>query len=164
MRKLHWMVGLMGLLAAGPAEGSAQAGVGSDLGGGFRSFAPGRGRVPAPTPPPGGAPESRTFHVTPYLWASGLNGEVGVLDRTVDVDLGFADIVENLDGAAMLVRGRGLPRLVIPGVRDIRGYRAMYRDFTRAIREGTTPEMSLERAMADQALMDQVYASLAQPA
>jgi hypothetical protein len=48
---------------------------------------------------------TRAYHVTPYLWASGLNGEVGVLDRTVDVDLGFVDIVENLDGAAMLVLG-----------------------------------------------------------
>jgi predicted dehydrogenase len=64
------------------------------------------------------------------------------------------------NGAVMLVRGRGLPRLVVPGVRDVRGYRAMYRDFVRAIGGGTAPEMSLERAMADQALMDQVYASL----
>ena len=64
------------------------------------------------------------------------------------------------NGTVMLVRGRGLPRLVIPGVGDIRGYRAMYRDFARAIRDGSPPEMSLERAMADQALMDQIYASL----
>ena len=37
----------------------------------------------------------------------------------------------------------------------------MYRDFLRAIREGRAPEMSLERAMDDQRLMDQVYRSLA---
>jgi predicted dehydrogenase len=37
----------------------------------------------------------------------------------------------------------------------------MYRDFVRAIREGTPPEMSLERAIQDQRLMDQVYASFA---
>ena len=64
------------------------------------------------------------------------------------------------NGTVMLVRGRGLPRLVVPGLTDIRGYRAMYRDFARAIRDGAPPEMSLERAMADQALMDQIYASL----
>jgi predicted dehydrogenase len=64
------------------------------------------------------------------------------------------------NGAAILVRGRGLPRLMIPGLRDIRGYRAMYRDFARAIRDGAAPEMSLERAMEDQALMDQIYATL----
>jgi predicted dehydrogenase len=66
------------------------------------------------------------------------------------------------NGAGVLVRGRGLPRLVVPGVRDIRGYRAMYRDFARAIRDGIAPQMSLERAMGDQALMDQVYSSLSE--
>jgi predicted dehydrogenase len=65
------------------------------------------------------------------------------------------------NGLFVLARGRGLPRLLVPGLlRDIRGYKAMYRDFVRAIREGSTPEMSLERAMEDQRLMEQVYASL----
>ncbi len=63
------------------------------------------------------------------------------------------------NGAVVLVRGKGWPRLIFPGLRDIRGYQAMYRDFARAIREGVTPQMSLERAMEDQQLMDQVYAS-----
>jgi predicted dehydrogenase len=65
------------------------------------------------------------------------------------------------NGAFVLARGRGLPRLLLPGVRDIRGYQAMYRDFAAAIGEGRAPEMSLERAIEDQRLMDQVYASLA---
>ena len=64
------------------------------------------------------------------------------------------------NGAFVLARGRGWPRLLFPGVRDIRGYQAMYRDFLRSIREGGAPEMSLERAMDDHRLMDQVYASL----
>jgi predicted dehydrogenase len=64
------------------------------------------------------------------------------------------------NGAVILVRGNGVPRLIVPGVRDIRGYRAMYRDFAAAIQEGRPPEMSLERAMEDQALMDQVYSRL----
>ena len=67
------------------------------------------------------------------------------------------------NGAFVLARGKGLPRIRVPGVRDVRGYQAMYRDFVRAIRSGTVPEMSLERAMDDQRLMDQVYASLAAP-
>jgi predicted dehydrogenase len=54
--------------------------------------------------------------------------------------------------------------VIVPGFRDIRGYQAMYRDFVRAIREGTTPEMHLERAMDDQRLMDQVYRDLQTPA
>jgi predicted dehydrogenase len=61
------------------------------------------------------------------------------------------------NGALILARGSGLPRLIVPGFRDMRGYQAMYRDFVRAIREGRQPEMSLELAITDQRLMDQVY-------
>jgi len=61
------------------------------------------------------------------------------------------------NGLFVLVRGRGVPRLLFPGFRDIRGYTAMYRDFVRAVRTGRAPEMSLERAMEDQRLMDQIY-------
>ena len=64
------------------------------------------------------------------------------------------------NGGFVLVRGRRGPRLLFPGFRDIRGYQAMYRDFVKAIRSGVAPEMSLERAIEDQRLMDQVYASL----
>jgi UDP-N-acetylglucosamine 3-dehydrogenase len=68
------------------------------------------------------------------------------------------------NGLFVFVRGRGLPRLVFPGFRDIRGYRAMYRDFVRSIRDRRQPEMSLERAIEDQQLMEQVYARIGQPA
>ncbi|MBM3781901.1 MAG: Gfo/Idh/MocA family oxidoreductase [Acidobacteria bacterium] len=68
------------------------------------------------------------------------------------------------NGGVVVARGRGWPRVILPGFRDIRGYQAMYRDFFRAIREGTTPEMHLERAMDDQRLMDQVYRDLQTPA
>lgn len=64
------------------------------------------------------------------------------------------------NGAFVVVRGRGLPRLIFPGVRDIRGYQAMYRDFVGAIREGREPEMSLTRALEDHHLMEQIYAGL----
>lgn len=65
------------------------------------------------------------------------------------------------NGIFVLVRGKHwIPKILFPGFRDIRGYQAMYRDFVRAIRTGGQPEMSLERAIEDQKLMDQVYASL----
>lgn len=67
------------------------------------------------------------------------------------------------NGLFILARGKGLPRLVLPGFYDFRGYRVMYRDFLRAIREGGAPEMSLERAIEDQRLMDQIYRSLDSP-
>jgi predicted dehydrogenase len=67
------------------------------------------------------------------------------------------------NGAFVIARGEGLPRLILPGFRDIRGYQAMYRDFAGAIREGRAPEMSLERAVDDQRLMDQVYSTIGHP-
>ena len=63
-------------------------------------------------------------------------------------------------GGFILVRGRALHRMIFPGFRDIRGYRAMYRDFLRAIREDGAPEMSLERARDDQHLMETVYKTI----
>lgn len=64
------------------------------------------------------------------------------------------------NGAAVVVRGRrhlgGMPRVVLPGYRDIRGYQAMYRDLVRSIRCGEQPEMSLERALVDHLLMEEV--------
>ena len=62
------------------------------------------------------------------------------------------------NGAFVLVRGRGFPRLIVPGVRDIRGYQAMYRDFVSAVRHQRPPQMSLEAAMADQRLMERIAA------
>jgi predicted dehydrogenase len=65
------------------------------------------------------------------------------------------------NGLSVFVRGNWRPRLYIPGfLRDIRGYQAMYRDFARAIADGRAPEMSLDRAIEDQLLMDRIYASV----
>jgi predicted dehydrogenase len=60
------------------------------------------------------------------------------------------------NGAFVMVRGAGMPKVYLPGFRDIRGYQAMYRDFTAAVRTGRPPEMSLERAMDDQRLMERL--------
>lgn len=64
------------------------------------------------------------------------------------------------NGAFVVARGTGLPRLILPGFSDIRGYKAMYRDFAASIRDQRQPEMSLERAAADHLLMERVYESL----
>jgi predicted dehydrogenase len=64
------------------------------------------------------------------------------------------------NGLFVIVRDGGVPRLIVPGFRDIRGYQAMYRDFHASIAEGRAPEMSLERAIDDQRLMDDVYSTL----
>ena len=66
------------------------------------------------------------------------------------------------NGGFVLVRGRARawPEVLLPGFRDIRGYQAMYRDFTRSIRTGSPPEMCLEAAMADQRLMERITATV----
>jgi len=52
-------------------------------------------------------------------------------------------------------------RLLLPGLlRDIRGYQAMYRDFATSIASGRPPQMTVERAIEDQRLMDRIYASV----
>ena len=65
------------------------------------------------------------------------------------------------NGGFVFVRGTGIPRLILPGFRDIRGYKAMYRDFLGSVRTGHAPEMSVERALDDQRLMDEISANLA---
>ena len=69
-------------------------------------------------------------------------------------------IVFESNGLFVGARGKGFPQTYHPGFRDIRGYRAMYRDFLSAVRDRRAPEMSLERAIEDQLLMDRIYASL----
>jgi predicted dehydrogenase len=100
------------------------------------------------------------------------NGAVGALYYSREVPSFFKGVrlskIFGLDGIItfesnglfVLTRGGALPRLAFPGFRDFRGYRAMYRDFLRAIRDGHPPEMSLERAIDDQRLMDQIYAGV----
>lgn len=52
-------------------------------------------------------------------------------------------------------------RIMIPGVVDLLGYRAMMADFLAAIRQNRPPAYSLDLARRDLALVEQAYASLA---
>jgi len=47
-------------------------------------------------------PDSWQFEVAPYLFASGLNGTVGMRGVEADVDMSFGDIWDRLDKAFML--------------------------------------------------------------
>jgi UDP-N-acetylglucosamine 3-dehydrogenase len=49
------------------------------------------------------------------------------------------------------------PRLLFPGLRDIGGYRAMFRDFLTALRTGSEPLMSLARAQRGLELIEAAY-------
>jgi opacity protein-like surface antigen len=43
------------------------------------------------------------FKISPYLFATSLNGTTGAAGVTTDVDVGFDDLFENIDGAFMFV-------------------------------------------------------------
>ena len=42
------------------------------------------------------------YQVSPFLWASGIEGDVGVGSLTVPVEVEFSELVENLEGGLML--------------------------------------------------------------
>ena len=41
------------------------------------------------------------FAIAPYLWAAGMDGSIGIANIEQDVDVGFSDIIDNLDLAFM---------------------------------------------------------------
>jgi hypothetical protein len=51
---------------------------------------------------PGYAQDAWTFHLVPYLWTAGLNGDVGVKGIEAPVDASFGDIWDALDLAVLL--------------------------------------------------------------
>jgi predicted dehydrogenase len=63
------------------------------------------------------------------------------------------------NGLFVLIRGRH-SRLVIPTLRDIGGYRAMFADFIAGLVEGRQPRMTLAQARRDLELVEAVYRSL----
>ncbi len=125
------------------------------------------GLRPAPSAAPGADRRARSMLVA-FAYDNGATGalfysrEVPSLLRGLRTSKLYGRegvITFESNGAAVFVRGRGLPRVVVPTVReaqDIRGYRAMYADFATAIRTGGAPEMTLERALEDHLLMEQV--------
>lgn len=48
------------------------------------------------------AEEGWSFKITPYLWAMGVDGDIGVGPASVPVDKSFTDAVQDLEGALML--------------------------------------------------------------
>jgi predicted dehydrogenase len=63
------------------------------------------------------------------------------------------------NGLAVVVWGRR-KRLIFPGVRDLVGRRAMWRDFLRALRGNTEPEYDLALARRDMELVERIVGTL----
>jgi UDP-N-acetylglucosamine 3-dehydrogenase len=126
-------------------------------------------RVDAHTPTPAREPQGEDRRGRSALVAFDYdNGAVGAIfySREVPSLLGGLRLSKiygrrgvitfESNGGAVVVHTRGLPRVVHPGWRDIRGYRAMYSDFAAAIHASRPPQMSVERALEDHRLMEQV--------
>lgn len=43
------------------------------------------------------------YEITPYLWAAGMDGDIGPPGRTTSVDVSFSDYIETIDGALAFV-------------------------------------------------------------
>jgi predicted dehydrogenase len=65
-------------------------------------------------------------------------------------------IVFESNGLAVSVWGR-TRRLILPGLADLQGYGAMFRDFLAALRGERAPLMTLERARAGLAIVEAAY-------
>ena len=51
--------------------------------------------------------------IVPYLWGSGINGQVGIDNRTADVDASFGNILSHLHFAAMGMADARLNKFVV---------------------------------------------------
>jgi predicted dehydrogenase len=67
-----------------------------------------------------------------------------------------ASVTFESNGLFLAVTGSA-PRLILPGFRDISGYRAMFRDFFAALRAGREPLMTLARAQRGLELVEAAY-------
>jgi predicted dehydrogenase len=121
-------------------------------------------------PGPHDAPER-----TMLAAATFANGAVGTLAYSWEVPSPLKGIrmshlygtrgVIAFESNGLFVRTSGARnRLSFPGFRDISGYGAMWRDFLAAIAAGREPDMTLELARRDLALVEQCYRSAASPA
>jgi predicted dehydrogenase len=121
-------------------------------------------------PGPTGAPER-----TMLAAATFAGGAVGTLAYSWEVPSPLKGIrmshlygtrgVIAFESNGLFVRTSGARnRLHFPGFRDISGYGAMWRDFLSAIVMGREPDMTLELARRDLALVEQCYRSAASPA
>lgn len=114
-------------------------------------------------PPPIDGPERTMLVVFRYR-----SGAVGTLSYSWEVPSPLKGLrlsrVYGREGAltfesnGLFVFGRGERlRLRLPGLRDISGYRAMFRDLLGALREGREPSMTLAKAERDVRLVERAY-------
>lgn len=63
------------------------------------------------------------------------------------------------NGIFVFVRGKK-KRFIVPGLKDIAGYKTMFQDFIQCLREDKEPQFSLDLAQMDLKLIEEIYQSL----
>jgi predicted dehydrogenase len=114
--------------------------------------------------PTGGAEPERTMVVVVRY----AGGAVGTLHHSWEAParlkgLSFSQIIGERgtisfesNGLLVLLNGKRR-RILFPGFRDIKGYRAMFDDFLTALTAGTAPRMTLAMARRDLAIVEAAY-------
>lgn len=114
--------------------------------------------------PGGGSEPERTMLVVVRY----SNGAVGTLHHSWEAParlkgISFSQIIGEKgtivfesNGLFVLLNGTRR-RILFPGLRDIKGYRAMFADFLSALETGATPRMTLAMARRDLALVEAAY-------
>lgn len=67
----------------------------------------------AQTASPQATTDRMQFQIVPYLWGSGIDGPVGIGDRTADLDASFDDLLGELQFAAMALADARRDRFVV---------------------------------------------------
>ena len=119
--------------------------------------------------PSGGAEPERTMVVVVRY----ANGAVGTLHHSWEAPArlkGLAlsqvigdrgTLVFESNGLFVLLNGRRR-RVMFPGVRDLKGFRAMFADFLDALETGAAPRMTLAAARRDLAVVEAAYRTATQ--
>jgi predicted dehydrogenase len=127
-----------------------------------------RGFVPGSAPDAASAAAGRAGERSVLVVARYREGAIGTLHYGWDIPSPWRGLrLSRVFGAegSVTFESNGLfvwlyghrKRLIVPGLRDIAGYRAMFRDFLDALRTGREPAFTLARARRDLELVEDVY-------
>jgi UDP-N-acetylglucosamine 3-dehydrogenase len=118
-------------------------------------------------------PEGKTPERTMLVVVRYANGAVGTLHHSWEVPAllkGLSlshligeegTIVFESNGLFVLLNGKRR-RILFPGLRDLKGFRAMFADFLNVLETGTAPRMTLRMARRDLALVEAAYRTATQ--
>lgn len=135
----------------------------------IRATFPGLPIVPAPPAVPG-QPASVTSERSALVTIDYVEGAVATLAYSWDLPgringvrmsriYGTGGVLRFETNGIFVAQGGARKRLAFPGLADLAGYRAMWKDFAAAIEENRSPKYDVGLARRDLTLVEQAYAS-----